>query len=99
MKRSNFPSLRVYLRSLEMPEKLLFAKKCGTSIGYLRKVLSCSVKIEVGLLENLVIHSGGSVCAHELRPDVNWGHLSRTVLRQLNPRNTEKRQEQEQQAA
>lgn len=74
-------SLRIYLNSLTLADQAAFAVRCGTSLGYLRKVLSTGGRLGAELCIRIERESSGSVLLEELRPDVEWGYLaSRTPL-------------------
>jgi DNA-binding transcriptional regulator YdaS (Cro superfamily) len=68
-------ALRIYLNSLKPADQKQFAKRCGTTIGYLRKAIS----IRQSLAEKVVIaierESGGKVPVEGLRPDVDWAYI------------------------
>lgn len=63
-------SLRQYLNSLPPSEQSAYAKRCGTTIGYLRKALSTKPNLDGALARRLDEESGGKVPRSELRPDV-----------------------------
>lgn len=73
-------SLRNYLNSLTVAEQTAYAKRCGTSIGYLRKVLSVKQKLEGAVCVLLDENSGGAVPRSELRPDI-WPNKTPALLR------------------
>lgn len=68
-------SLRSYLKSLETGEQESFAERCGTTLGYLRKVLSTKERIRESLSISLARESGGAVPVEDTRPDVDWEYL------------------------
>lgn len=63
-------SLRSYLNSLIPSDQAAYAKRCGTTIGYLRKALSTKPNLDGGLVRLLWDHSHGKVSRHELRSDI-----------------------------
>jgi len=63
-------TLRTYLSTLSPADQADFAKRAGTSIGYLRKALSVGQRFDGGLVRQLHVHSGGAVSLTELRPDI-----------------------------
>lgn len=63
-------TLRIYLKSLEPRQQDAYARRCGTSLGYLRKALSVGQRFDGGLVRMLWDHSHGQVSRHELRPDI-----------------------------
>lgn len=72
--------LREFLGSMTMIEQEAYARRCGTTAGYLRKYLSKRTKPDVRLVTELVRNSGGKVPFSAIRPDVDWG-----VVRALIP--------------
>jgi DNA-binding transcriptional regulator YdaS (Cro superfamily) len=60
-----------YLDSLLQPDQSDFAKRCGTSIGNLRKALSTGQRFGVPLCVALERESNQVVTRKELRPD-DW---------------------------
>ncbi|MFM0324823.1 YdaS family helix-turn-helix protein, partial [Caballeronia glebae] len=52
-----------------------FARRCGTTVGYLRKAISAGQKLGESLCINIDCESGGAVRCEDLRADVNWAHL------------------------
>jgi len=66
--------LKKYLDTLTYAEKHDYAKRAGTSYGYLYRLISiCKkqmVKIDGALARKLDEESGGAVCRHILRPDI-----------------------------
>jgi hypothetical protein len=63
-------TLRQYLNSLDPLAQAAYAKRCGTTIGYLRKALSIKQNFDGALVRLLWDHSRGEVSRHELRPDI-----------------------------
>lgn len=63
-------SLRTYLNSLPPPAQSGYAKRAGTTIGYLRKALSKQQKFDGALARRLDEESDGQVSRSELRPDI-----------------------------
>lgn len=59
-------NLRDYLKLLSTAQQERFARDCGTSIGYLRKVLSSGCNVGAVLALRIEHESGGAVCAVEL---------------------------------
>lgn len=56
-----------------------YARKCKTSVGYLRKALSVKQPLGVELVTRLHKHSGGKVRATDVRPDVDWREFSSVI--------------------
>ena len=67
--------LRVCLNSMTPAKQEEFARRCGTSIGYLRKAISVGAQFDVQLCINIEVESGGVVRCEDLRPDVTWATL------------------------
>lgn len=63
-------TLRTYLSTLVPAEQAAFAKRAGTSIGYLRKALSKRQRFDGGLVRLLHVESGAAVSLNDLRPDI-----------------------------
>ena len=71
-------TLLAYLNKLSIDGRDVFARDCGTSIGYLRKACSINQKIGADLCIKIERSSGGVVRCEDLRPDVDWGYLRAT---------------------
>lgn len=65
-----------YVNSLTPAERDSYARRCGTSVGYLRKAVSVGQRFDARLCIALDRESGGRVPCEALRPDVDWGYLS-----------------------
>ena len=63
-------TLRDYLSTLTPDAQADYAKRSGTTIGYLRKALSKGQKFDGALARKLDEESGGLVCRATLRPDI-----------------------------
>jgi DNA-binding transcriptional regulator YdaS (Cro superfamily) len=61
--------LREFLNSMTMVEQAAFAKKCKTSIGYLRKAIGINQALRPALCVQIEIQSGGKVTRRMLRKD------------------------------
>ena len=68
-------SLRAYLNALDSHEQAAYASRCGTSVGYLRKAISCGHRIDGALARLLDVESGSHVRRQDLRPDI-WPELA-----------------------
>lgn len=66
--------LRQYLNGTSPDEQSAFAKRCGTSIGYLRKALSTNQPLGPALCVSIERESNRSVTRQDLRPD-DWQSL------------------------
>lgn len=63
-------SLRQYLKTLDPDQQAEYAKRCGTTIGYLRKALSTKPNLDGALVRRLDEESDGAVSRSDLRPDI-----------------------------
>ena len=72
-------SLRSYLNSLTPAEQEAFASRAGTSVGYLRKAISTGQRLGVELAIALDKESCGAVSVKQLRADVDWPYLCRSL--------------------
>jgi len=63
-------TLRAYLNSLSMREKIAYAKRCGSTLGYLRKAISLNTRLDGALVRRLDEESRGAVPRTSLRPDI-----------------------------
>lgn len=63
-------TLRTYLRTLTPAKQSAYAKRCGTTIGYLRKALSTKPNLDGALVRKLDEQSRGAVSRNDLRPDI-----------------------------
>lgn len=72
--------LRKFLNGLPVDEQYDFARRCGTTIKYLRKVLNSKKEINLG--ENICIkierESGRAILVEDMRPDVDWEYIRGT---------------------
>lgn len=62
-------ALRAYLKTLRVAEQAEFAVRCGTTIGYLRKLLSTRAKPREMLCARIETETAGAVTRRDLRPD------------------------------
>lgn len=69
--------LKQYLRSLSPHEKVDFARRIGTTIGYLRKALSVGAEFGIRTCVAIERESGGAVTVDDLIPDVDWGEFAK----------------------
>jgi DNA-binding transcriptional regulator YdaS (Cro superfamily) len=61
--------LRAFLNGMPVASQCEFAKRCGTTIGYLRKVLSTGGRLGEGIAIAVERESKGAVLAEHIRPD------------------------------
>jgi DNA-binding transcriptional regulator YdaS (Cro superfamily) len=70
-------ALRAYLKSIELPERELFARRCGTTHNYLKKRLSLgSMPAELAIACER--ESGGRVPCENTCPDADWAYIRST---------------------
>ncbi|MDM0090290.1 YdaS family helix-turn-helix protein [Variovorax sp. J22G40] len=71
--------LRAYLNSLSTTDQAAFARRCGTTVGYLRKALSAGSALSEGLCINIERESKQQVRCEFLRPTgVDWAYIRGT---------------------
>lgn len=70
--------LLTHLNSMDPVDQQAFAKRCGTSVGYIRKAVSIGQKLGESLVISIERESAGAVTCEELRPDVDWAYLRGT---------------------
>jgi DNA-binding transcriptional regulator YdaS (Cro superfamily) len=73
--------LRAYLATLNPAEQAAYADRSGTTIGYLRKMLSTGGRLGEAIVIGLERESGAKVTCEGLRPDVDWSYLRGTEKR------------------
>lgn len=74
--------LRAFLNSLTPAEQGVFAVRCDTTIGYLRKALSKGATLGEGLCINIERESEQRVTCESLRPHgVDWAYIRGTPAR------------------
>jgi DNA-binding transcriptional regulator YdaS (Cro superfamily) len=71
-------ALRTYLKSMPTPAQVAFAKRCGTSLNYLRKAISTGQKLRESLVIDMERESAGALRCEQVRPDVDWAYLRGT---------------------
>ena len=69
-------TLRTYLNGLPRPEQVAFAKRCGTTIGYMRKAISTGQLFRAGVTLAIDRESGGVVRCESIRPDIDWAYVA-----------------------
>lgn len=63
--------LKPYLLQMPMPERVAFARRCGTTYGHLRNVAYAEKTCAETLALNIERESGGAVPLSFLRPDLD----------------------------
>lgn len=71
--------LRTYLNGMPLADQSAFADRCGTTIGYLRKAISTSSKLDGKTCIAIERESAGRVHCEDLRPDADWAYLRNSV--------------------
>lgn len=66
-------NLRTFLNSMKPAQQAEFARRCDTSIAYLRKAISSRQPLRVALCVDIERESGRLVTRQELRAD--WARL------------------------
>jgi DNA-binding transcriptional regulator YdaS (Cro superfamily) len=67
-----------YLNNLSPAEQKAFAKRCKTSIGYLRKAASLKQGIGPSICIAIERETSGKVRCEQVRPDVDWAYIRDT---------------------
>lgn len=67
--------LLAYLNNLSHEAREDFAKRCGTTVGYLRKASSVNQRLGEILCMRIGFESKGDIKPEELRPDLDWDYL------------------------
>ena len=75
-------TLRAYLATLSTDDQAAYAKRCGTTIGYLRKALSTKPRLDGALVRKLDEQSAGQVSRYDLRPDVFGSPTTSPIAKQ-----------------
>lgn len=68
-----------YLSSLPADQRDAFARRCGTSVNYLRKAASAGQKLGESLCIAIERESARAVVCEQIRPDVDWAFLRGTA--------------------
>ena len=66
--------LTIYLNGLTKQEQADFAGRCGTTVGYMRKVCSLGGLLREKVCALAEAHSAGAVTRKDLRPD-DWKEI------------------------
>jgi DNA-binding transcriptional regulator YdaS (Cro superfamily) len=61
-----------YINHLDPDAREDFARRCGTTVGYLRKAISTGQRLSEILCIRIAVESGGELLCADLRPDVDW---------------------------
>lgn len=71
-------ALHAYLKTMSTTDQAAFAKRCHTSLNYLRKAISTGQKLRESLVIDIERESAGAVRCELIRPDVDWAYLRGT---------------------
>lgn len=61
-----------YINAIPQGDRDEFAKRCGTSIGYLRKAISVKQRLREDVCVAIERESKGAIRCEDLRPDLEW---------------------------
>lgn len=75
-------NLTAYLESLPVDARREFARRCNTSLEYLRQIAAGLRTPKVQLAVAISRESGGQVSCESLMPDVDWRYLRQPVAPQ-----------------
>ena len=64
--------LKNYLHALPHDQRGVFAVRCGTTIGYLKKIFSTKGLLGAEICVSIERESEGQVTRQDLRPDDYW---------------------------
>lgn len=80
MNKPNLAPLKAHIKGLpDRAAREAFARACGTTLNYLRKVMSRQHFVpDAALCIAIERETGGRVRCEELRPDADWRFLRRT---------------------
>ena len=67
--------LRAFLNGIELSEQILFAARCGTTVGYLRKSICTGARLGAQICIAIERETHGAIRCEQLRPDVEWAVL------------------------
>lgn len=70
--------LRTYLNSLSTDDQFFFAKRAGTTVGYLRRRIHDGGNISLNLAAALERESRGAVTVEDLRPYISVAYMAGT---------------------
>jgi DNA-binding transcriptional regulator YdaS (Cro superfamily) len=75
--------LRQYVNSLSPRARESFARRCGTTIEYLRKAISIGSTFSAKLTISIERESGGVVRCEDVDPSADWAFLRETPVRRV----------------
>jgi len=71
-----------YLMSMPVPERKAFAARCGTSVGYLRKLKYTGLQVGAKIAIAIERESDGRVRVESVLPDADWAYIRRSGRKQ-----------------
>ena len=71
-------SLILYLNQLPLERQAALCARCGTTIGYIRKLTSIAGQLNADVAINFERETGGSVRCETLRPSADWAYVRST---------------------
>lgn len=71
-------ALRLYLKTMPTDEQIAFAKRCKTTLNYLRKAISAHQALSEKLAIQIERESDGKVRCEQIRSDVDWAYIRGT---------------------
>lgn len=74
-----------YLATLSPADREAFAARCGTTVGYLRKIASTGQRIGERIAIAIDRESNRAVLMDDLRPDADWAYVRRTSNKPKQP--------------
>lgn len=74
-----------YLSQIPAAEREAFARRCGTTLNYLRKAASVGQRLGESLCIAIERESARAVRCEQIRPDVDWAYLRGTTPASNNP--------------
>lgn len=77
--------LLTYLKSLNPEARDEFAKRCGTTVGYLRKAISVNQRLGELLCLRIGLESAGAIKPEDMRPDLDWEYLRKALANTAHP--------------
>ncbi|WP_296258485.1 MULTISPECIES: YdaS family helix-turn-helix protein [unclassified Pseudomonas] len=72
-------TLHEYLKGLDKAALEAFAHRCETSVGQLKQVSYNNRRAGAALAVSIERESKGSVICEQLRPDIDWAFLRRSL--------------------
>lgn len=71
--------LLAYLKPMNAVERMDFVNRCRTTEAYLRKAISVKQPLGESLCIRISAESDGAVLPEDLRPDLDWSYLRKSL--------------------